>query len=313
MDFLTYHAESAAIRDIDPANDCLRYISDRFELTEEQRYWIAFLYSTCYCAPTVFYMYNEFPDFENVNVGRLQRWWDAHKKQTIFQTDRLRIKTGNKLVETFESYRDLIGDRLQGEYFSELQTGDEVKDYLLAYRELGNIRNVGRFTLFIYLEMISVLTNFRCRPDRIDWRFADNCRKGLAYSIGLDDTTDYQLLDREMDRIADELKGTSHPNIFNVETTLCAYKKYRHGKRYIGYYIDRQLAEIRKIKTLVTTGVAWRVMDEFRTETYKHLKHHEDLSNHRSLRNGQDLGNEATQGSSWLQPSSASWLVPLGD
>jgi hypothetical protein len=149
MDYITYHTESAKIRDIDPANDCLMYIADRFELNMEQRYWLAFLYSTCYCAPTVFYIYNEFPDFENVDVKRLERWWKSNKDKCIFQTDRLRIKTSNQFVPTFESYKQWVGGKTQQERFYEFKTSRPTINYDLMYKEAGKIRNVGRFTLFI--------------------------------------------------------------------------------------------------------------------------------------------------------------------
>lgn len=296
--FIDYHVQSSLIRDIDPANDCLLYVAERFELSEEQRYWLAFLYSTCYCAPTVFYIYNEFPDFENVDVGRLQRWWDSNKQKTVFQTDRLRIKTQNKFVETFNSYRNWVGELSQQEAFERIAGPDPVGNYTNAFYELGKIRNVGRFTLFIYLEMISVLTRFKCIPDKIDWKHADNCRIGLNYSVGLVDDMSTKELDEEMARVINhfERTGCEHSNIFNVETTLCAYKKYCHGKRYVGYYIDRQLREIEKMKQNVTTGVAWRVMDEFRIETYnkKNLKEfqHENILNSWGLWSWQNMGDE---------------------
>jgi hypothetical protein len=272
MDYITYHIKSSEMMDIDPANDCLIYISDRFELTLEQRYWIAFLYSTCYCAPTVFYMYNEFPDFENVDTGRLQRWWDKNKSRCVFQTDRLKIKTMNKFVETYNSYHSLIGNTTQRKFFSRLRTDTDAGNYKNAYRELGNIRNVGRFTLFIYLEMISVLTDFKCKPDTIDWKYADNCRIGLNMHLGHNDDLSYLALDLEIHRLEQYLKDKcKYNNIFNIETTLCAYKKFRYGKRYIGYYLDRQEREIERMKENVQSGVEWKVLDQFRKETYPHL------------------------------------------
>ena len=107
VDYLTYHVESSKAKDIDPSNDALRYVADRFELNIEQRYWLAFLFATCYSATNVYYIYNEFPDYENVDVGRLQRWWDENRDRTLFQTDRLRVKTQNRFVETFVSYQML--------------------------------------------------------------------------------------------------------------------------------------------------------------------------------------------------------------
>lgn len=278
MDYISYHIKSSEHMDIDPANDCLLYLSERFELTIEQRYWLAFLYSTCYCGPTVYYMYNEFPDFENVDVARLQRWWNKNKSKMIFQTDRLKIKTMNRFVETFESYKNIIGDRLQSDFFLSIKDPCPVVCYQRAYNELGKVRNIGRFTLFIYLEMISVLTDFKCVPDRLEWAHADNCRVGMYYHLGHEDgQLDYSVLDNEINRLQDFFKTRcEHSNIFNIETTLCAYKKYRHGKRYIGYYLDRQLKEIDTCAKNITEGVAWRALYEFRQETYKHLYQNEN-------------------------------------
>ncbi len=272
MDYLKYHIESSKIRDIDPANDCLRYIAERFELNMEQRYWLAFLYSTCYCAPTVYYMYNEFPDFENVNVARLERWWKANKSKCVFQTDRLRVKTSNEFVPSFISYVKQINGRTQEEVFSNLRTPYNQHTYNQAYEFVTSIRNVGRFTAFIYLEMVNVLTNFHCVPDKLEWKFADNCRKGLCYAYGVDDVLVPGHMDELMNRLLKKFKNIEHNNIYNVETTLCAYKKHVHGKRYVGYYIDRQLKEIEKMETNVTTGVHWGVLHQFRQETYKHLQ-----------------------------------------
>ena len=74
-EYLSYHRQSSIAKDIDPQNDCLQYVANRFELNMEQRYWLAFLFGTCYCAPTVYYIYNEFPDYNTVNIDRLEKWW----------------------------------------------------------------------------------------------------------------------------------------------------------------------------------------------------------------------------------------------
>lgn len=268
-DYLDYHISSSKIGDIDPANDCLRYIANRFELNMEQRYWLAFLYSTCYCGPTVFYMYNEFPDFDRVDEGRLERWWRANKQRCVFQTDRLRIKTTNQFVPTFKSYREWVGGYTQQERFSHLMTPSPYYTWKQAEKEVRSIRNIGRFTSFIYLELVTVLTDFITFPDTIEWENADNCRKGLSYAHGLEDSHDYEWLDIRIKEVQRLVKGKClHTNIFNIETTLCAYKKYKHGKRHVGYYIDRQFKEIEQMKKNVPEGVCWRVLDQFRKETY---------------------------------------------
>ena len=56
--------------------------------------------------------------------------------------------------------------------------------------------------------------------------------------------------------------------IWNIETTLCAYKKYHKGKRYVGYYIERLRKEINIMSENVDNGVDWSVLWDFRIETY---------------------------------------------
>lgn len=281
VDFIEYHKQSSEAKDIDPSNDCLKYVADRFELNIEQRYWLSFLFATCYSATNVYYIYNEFPDFENVDVGRLQRWWTKNKHKTLFQTDRLRVKTQDKLVETFESYRNLIGDMSQSSYFSSLKQPNRQYTYDNCYNNLLQIKNFGRFTMFIYLEMVNVLTDYDLEPTRLDLKNAESCRNGLVYHLGKQEldthgkkkklnTKQINYLQYEFLNLHNNIKrlDLKHTNIWNVETTLCAYKKYRLGKRYVGYYIDRQYKEIQKMTSQVNSGVDWSVMWDFRQETY---------------------------------------------
>lgn len=281
VDFITYHIESSKAKDIDPSNDCLRYVSDRFELNIEQRYWLAFLFGTCYSATTVYYIYNEFPDYENVDVNRLQRWWDANKNKSLFQTDRLRVKTQDKFVETFVSYKNLLNGMSQQDYFESLRQPTSQNTYDNCYSNLSEIRNFGRFTMFIYLEMINVLTGYELEPTYLDLKNAESCRNGLVYHLGhyeLDTHGNNNKLTskhinylqykfKELKKEIEQL-DIEHRNIWNVETTLCAYKKYKKGKRYIGYYIERQRKEIEKMQTNVQDGVDWSPLWDFREETY---------------------------------------------
>jgi len=77
-------------------------------------------------------------------------------------------------------------------------------------------------------------------------------------------------------KIIDEIEKLTinHKNLFSIETTLCAYKKAKLGKRYIGYYIDRNREEIEKMSKNVPQGVDWSVLWEFRKTNYdkKYLK-----------------------------------------
>ncbi len=285
-EYLSFHQASSFANDIDPQNDCLTYVSNRYELNIEQRYWLAFLFATCYCAPTVFYIYNEFPDYQNVDVGRLERWWVVNRNKLIFQTDRARVRSNNEFVNCFKSYREIIGKSQQG-YFQKLATSNPKDTYIAAYKRLSNIHYFGRFTMFIYLELINVLTDTQMIPNDLNLREAESCRNGLALALDRKDlfshfedknltAKDYLDLDQGLELLLSKISDMNikHKNLYNIETTLCAYKKVKLGKRYVGYYIERMRTEIETMKKNVPVGVDWSVLYDFRKTTYlpKYLK-----------------------------------------
>jgi hypothetical protein len=285
-EYLSFHQASSFARDIDPQNDCLTYICDRYELNIEQRYWLAFLFATCYCAPTVFYIYNEFPDYQNVDVGRLERWWTANRNKLVFQTDRARVRSNNEFVNCFKSYREIIGTSQQA-YFQKLSASTPQDTYVAAYKRLTNIHYFGRFTMFIYLELVSVLTDVQMIPNDLNLREAESCRNGLALALGRKDlfshfedktltVKDYSDLEHGLELLTVKISDMNikHKNLFNIETTLCAYKKVKLGKRFVGYYIERMRSEIEAMKKNVPVGVDWSVLYDFRKATYqpKYLK-----------------------------------------
>lgn len=285
MDCLTeyyqYHIESSVSRDIDPANDILKYISNRYELNIEQRYWLCFLYACTYSPTTTFYIYNEYPDYENVDVDRLQRWWDKNKHKLIFQTDKLRIKSNNQFIPAFLSYKEMLGGLSQQRFFNSLIQSTPDMTYDNVFRQTGEIYTFGRFTLFIYLELLNVLTGLSLEPTTLNLKEAESCRNGLVYALNEPDLdthglnkkltpSNYKYLQNKFLDVVEHIRGLDieHKSIWNIETTLCAYKKHKLGKRYVGYYIDRGLVELKKMSSTITEGIDWDVLYQFRKETY---------------------------------------------
>jgi hypothetical protein len=285
-EYLAYHAVSAQTGDIDPAHAMLRYVCDRFELNVEQRYWLAFLYAMTYSGASVFYAYNEFPDFENVNTGRLERWWTARGRQEIIcQTDRRWVRSMNLFVPAVTSYTKWVGDRTQHQHFSRLATADTPEArYNTIYKAAKGLHSFGQFALFLYLEALHTITPLDLCPTNLDLRQAHSCRSGLLYAYGLDQwilpedapppSEAWPVVDEKWADVRSALRRDAHflehdvPNVWNIETTLCAYKKYHRGKRYLGYYVDRQALEIAKMAEHVKSGVCWDVLWDFRQETY---------------------------------------------
>lgn len=284
-EYLAYHRESAKVGDIDPSYAMLRYVCDRFELTDEQRYWLAFVYALTYCGASTYYVYNEFPDFENVDSGRLQRWWTTRgRAEIICQTDRRWVRSGNMFVPAVESYRRWVGQRTQAEHFGLLATAATPEArYEAVYAAASTLHSFGQFSLFLYLEALHTITPLDLAPTDLDLNVAHSCRNGLCYAYGYDHWLteseaptppgahhDIELAWRD---VLNQLRLAVEPppTVWQVETTLCAYKKYKRAEqRYIGYYLDRQAVEIAQMADHVRNGVAWDVLWQFRQETYPH-------------------------------------------
>ena len=266
--------------DVDPSYSMLRYVCDRFELNIEQRYWLAWLYATCYCGATVFYIYNEFPDYNMVDEGRLKKWWKENRGRLVFQTDRRWVRSRNQFADMFRSYRKTVGPVTQEQAFSQLKTSSRTLNYSNCWRTFDRMYQFGRFAMFLYLEAVHVVTGFPMEPRSMRIADADSCRNGLAIAIGRHDLNTHEtrarlsrsenkMLQSEFDGLVKRMKEKDdRNNVWNIETTLCAYKKHFYGKRHVGYYIDRQLDEIEAMEQKVTTGVDWQVLRNYRAETF---------------------------------------------
>lgn len=269
MSYKEYHDRSMEAKDVDPSIICLQYLADRYELNIEQRYWISFLYGCTYSATTTFYIYNEFPDYIKADLGRMSDWWDNNKHKLVFQTDRLRIKSNNQFIQAVRSYRSLCGTS-QRRYF-------KCSNWTQMYNKIEAIKYFGRFSLFNYLDVLNSITDITHKPTYLNMLEAESCRNGLAFSINRPDLvthgTKRRLQKEDLVMLHEVFKGylrNYNGNVFQIETTLCAYKKYRIGeKRYIGYYIDRIAKEIEKMSENVRQGVYWDVLWQFRYETFE--------------------------------------------
>lgn len=294
FEYLQYHIDSSNALDIDPQVEAIEYLCRRFELNTEQRLWLCFLFSTNYCTATTYYMYNEFPDFATVDTGRLERWWRANRAKLIFQTDRAWIRSRNQFVAVFCSYRDLVARLSDGT----LSQSDAIRaalsqaaDPFAAYDALCrnfNILLFGRFTMFLYSELLRNICGIPVGV-RLDLAEAESSRNGLVFALGIEEAAYTGRSGKHLPReVMEYLNGglafiaaqiaaapihPRHKTLWSIETTLCAYKKHKlNGKRWVGYYIERQRREIERLEALTGKraggGVSWRPLWEFRKETY---------------------------------------------
>jgi len=279
--FIDYYASIIATWDVDPAYPLMKYLIDRYELSREQQYWLVFLYATFYHVASVHWVMQEFPDFQLVDVDRLQQWHDKHWRLLQYETDRRHEK--GKFVEGFKSYQAWVGSGTQEEKFIELldPEGNQMESYRRLNKSLDKLAGFGRYTKFYYTEALARCVGLPIMCDHIPLKDCESSRNGLAHALKREDLVDclrltkedYQFLYWEQEKLMDEIRE-QHPELpvdyWLVETATCAYKGLFRRRRYIGYYIDRLHEEIvaieEKDKNGVTSGVCWSVLEDFRQE-----------------------------------------------
>ena len=281
--FIAFHVTGMRMDEIDPAKPALRYIAKALNLSIEQRFWLAWLYGSCYCVATAFYMLTQFPTLESMSDKALDEFWKHDKKKLLFTTDRHWVKANDLFPEMVKSYKQFCRNG-QVERFGELLTSNAHESYLRVYETVAKeLYYFSRFSIFTYLEALHNVTNIPMLPNGLDLRNALSSRNGLCFMLGKDTWVSGRhkprvINDRQLEWLQRKLAELyakllrDHPEIpttyWNLETSLCAYKKLFFCTRYVGYYIDRQMVEIRKMQSVAPKAADWDLLWLFRREHF---------------------------------------------
>ena len=137
---------------------------------------------------------------------------------------------------------------------------------------------------WFYLQTLNQCTDINLEVDSLwlhDYSGSKSHRNGLCYAVGVDDWVGEKLSKTQLDFLNAEAKEmlievkSRFPDVadkadyFAMETALCSFKKLfrtRDG-RYLGYYLDRQAQEIKKVQKDNWTGIDWQPMWDARKET----------------------------------------------
>lgn len=285
-----YHGEMFRIGDCNPSGLILKKFADHFNLDTEQRIWMALLYSTCYCVPTTFVIFYHFPSYPLVIkqdrddfLRHVQEWWNLKKPDLMFQSDRRYVKNMNWFVPILKSYMENMGEN-QYETLSKLKSKKADETFNNVYNFIvKNWKYYGRFSAFLFTETLSALIdNFDMNPTWIDWKQGSTATEGLCHYLNRDDlvekykykglsTSDYKYLDKEFEKLLQRFHQIfgEKPQVWDVETSLCGYRKLFKGTRYLGYYIDRQLEELYKVlNTNPDLNDVWDLVFKWREECF---------------------------------------------
>lgn len=278
--FKQYCVAAVSTWEVDPNYPLLNYIFRRFELSKSQEYWVAFLYATFYHPGSVFYVLQEFPEFEKVDLERLKKWHAANWRSLQYNVDR-KYEKGH-FVEMFESYLTTVGSQTsnsQEEYFAPMLRGTPVENFHNVTAALRKLLRFGRYSVYIYTECLARCMGMPIKADTVFLKESDSPRAGLCKVLGKDAWTKGSLakeqwlfLEAEATKLMREIQkeypklGMDH---WLMESCLCAHKGYMRPRRgrYLGYYFDRMFHEINQMAELTTTsGIDWNVLLQFRKE-----------------------------------------------
>lgn len=280
--FINWFGYSLELEDCDSAIFMTNYYFDRFEYNREQRLWLIWLYGTTYYWPTAYIIWNEFPDMELVGQDRLKEWNDTNYSRLRYQTDTKWNK--GHLPQQFTSYAEWCGERGQYDSISKYFGDNEVQTFYNLWEQVNGWHKFGRYTSWFYLQSLKQSGGIPLDVDSLwlhDHGGSRSHRNGLCFAVGKDDWVNQKLDDNQLDylngeaaEILAEVKNrfpnvASKADYFAMETCLCSYKKLfrRRDGRYLGYYLDRQAEEIKKVEQDDWFGIDWNPLWQAREET----------------------------------------------
>lgn len=246
-EFVDYHING----DGECNNVILKWYADKHNLSPQQRYEIAFLFSMCYSVPSAIIMYNA------CNQGVTLESLKPIKSRVIFQSDRKYMK----MKDNFErGVKCFVENNSDYEKFKNDVCVEGLIGLAHAIRKVQSWVMFGRFGAFLFLETLCALEDVRVVDTTMKWSQGDTATSGIMNLFGKDSEANLfdktgkllikgEQLDYYLSVVKLALKKAGcDTNIAEIETSLCAYRKFYKGSRYNGYYLDRMLEEIHNIE-----------------------------------------------------------------
>lgn len=230
----------------------LKAYADLHKMSQQERYDLAYFYSVVYCVPSAIIMLQAKDDI----LKEPEKWARENTSRIIFQSDRRYVRTNGNFEKMLREYANKNCDA--DAYISETVRGGHRIDLEKAVEKTQEWYFYGRFGAFLFVETLCLLMGYEGTNVKIIWKDGDTATSGLLNLFCLDNSADYfdkndklppQLKEEELDdmfriTLKEIQRAGGETNVTEVETSLCAYRKFYKGSRYNGYYLDRQLQEI---------------------------------------------------------------------
>ena len=261
------------------------YLAKKYNWDFETKLWFAFINGATQNPLTSWVLFKHFPRCKGTSVDEMEKWHRKYWRNLDYDIDR-RYQKGH-FVEMFENYRELLGEKSQVEYFTDIcDTGDKHKNFTKLWDTVFNeFFMYGRLSTYSYLEYLKIMgLDIDCDNLFIyDKSGSKSHRNGLCIVNGRDDLDvrkDNELLpeaikkghnkevmgwlEKEGELLLNDAKERfknedffEDVNYFTLESTLCCYKSWhRKNRRYPNVYNDMFYERIKKAETR-----DWKMID----------------------------------------------------
>lgn len=225
----------------------LKEWAHRKGLNAQERYELAYFFSITYSVLSAIVLFsNKALILESPIEASKQL-----KSSIVFQSDRKYIKMRDSFKKCLEWFRAHSNAEHLACGFKDgfVDIGKAV-----AYTETWTM--FGRFSAFLFWEAYINLIDSQYKNATIEWKDGNTATSGLLNLYGYDNEADVfdqkgilpftqERMDAMLSGVLDSIVSNGgSANVTEVETSLCAYRKFYKGSRYNGYYLDRMLEEI---------------------------------------------------------------------
>lgn len=256
-------------------------------MTQEQKYWVAFLEGCTQNPNTVWAILKYFPNrpYTEQEVKYFSEFHDYAYDKLDYDTDRIRWK--GKLVQQLIKYNELIGESQVDVFERQLYDIDPKKWFTNVFEfVLNKVWGFGRMSAWSYTEFIKISCNLGYQFDKYYMEQHDSSmsmRNGLLLLYGYDNLHIWKELPNNPTSHSKELMAwaevevkaleeylkTQYQDITvtaeTLESVLCAFKNMIRGRRYPNIYTDMSYDRIKKAESLwgdkIDFSLFWKVRE----------------------------------------------------
>lgn len=229
--------------------------STRKAMTKEQTYWYCLLFGMTYQSEMAWVIYNEFPDFWDIDPEKLQSWNVRNMGRQKYARD-CKYNKG-RISDQVKSIKEVVGSsKSLTKFFEDRVQGTENETFFAIYNEAKDrFYKFGRMTSWLLCQTLTETANLPAKPntmlaaDPSSW----SVRSGLMYAYNRDNLIEakdksLKLTQNDIEWVnykeaelfskAKEYLGSKHERIFSnylLESHLCQYKKLMLGGDYAGH------------------------------------------------------------------------------